>query len=142
MAAIRTIDKIAAKWAEITAQRGSQYAEGVQDPQRDWARNTVAAEPAYNAGVTAGIQRKAFSKGVNRAGTAKWQKGAVEKGVSRFGPGVQLAEGAYATGFGPFREAIARLTLPPRFARRDPRNLDRVKAVVDALKAVKEGAGA
>lgn len=139
MAAIRTTERIAEKWATVTAQRGQAYADGVQDPQRDWARNTLAAEPAYNDGVTAAIARKAFGKGVTKAGTAKWQKGAVEKGVTRFGPGVQLAQGAYAAGFAPFRDAIARVTLPPRFARRDPRNLERVKAIVDALKAVKEG---
>ena len=69
----------------------------------------------------------------------KWQRGAVEKGVARFGPGVQLAQGDYASAFAPFRDAIARTTLPPRFARRDPRNLLRNKAIVDALIAAKKG---
>lgn len=141
MASIRTVDRIAKKWAEVTPQRAGEYAAGVADPRRDWARATQAAEPAYNAGVQAAIQRKAFGKGVAAAGTAKWQRGATEKGAQRFGPGVQLAQEAYQAGFAPFREAIARVQLPPRFARRDPRNLDRVKAVVDALKAVKESSG-
>ncbi len=138
MASIRTVDRIAKKWAEVTPQRAGEYAAGVADPRRDWAQATTAAEPAYQAGVQAAIQRKAFSKGVSKAGTGKWQRGATEKGAQRFGPGVQLAQEAYSVGFAPYREAIARVQLPPRFARRDPRNLDRVKAVVDALKAVKE----
>lgn len=139
MAAIRPTDQIAEKWAEVTPGRAPQYAAGVAAPQRDWARNTAAAKDAYNEGVTSAIARGAFEKGVKRAGTDKWQRGSVEKGVSRFGPGVQLAQSAYAAGFAPFRDAIERVTLPPRFARRDPRNLLRVEAIVNAMKAVKEG---
>ncbi|GAI70545.1 unnamed protein product, partial [marine sediment metagenome] len=44
----------------------------------------------------------------------------------------------YARNFAPYRDAIERATLPPRYAKRDPRNLARVKAVVDALIAAKE----
>jgi len=142
MASIRSVDLIAKKWAVVTPQRTADYESGVREPRQDWARATASAESVYNAGVQAAIVRKAFSKGVNKAGTAKWQKGAVEKGTQRFGPGVQLAQEAYQAGFAPFREAIARVVLPPRFARRDPRNLERVRAVVDELRKVKETQGA
>ena len=54
---------------------------------------------------------------------------------------MQIAEPKYATGFGPYHAAISRLVLPVRFARRDPRNMARVSAVVDALKKVKEAGG-
>ena len=139
MAAIKSIEQIASKWAEVTPQRAPQYAAGVQDPLKDWAKETAAANGAWKEGVTSAIAADSFKKGVERAGTAKWQRGAVEKGASRFGPGVQLAQGDYAAAFAPFRDAIARTTLPPRFARRDPRNLLRNKAIVDALIAVKKG---
>jgi len=141
MAAIPTTDVIAAKWAEVTPQRAPQYAAGVQNPLKDWKAETAAANPAWKAGITAAIAADSFFKGVNKAGTEKWQRGAVEKGAVRFGPGVQLAQQAYATGFAPFRDAIARVTLPPRFARRDPRNLLRNVAIVDALTKQKTGAG-
>ncbi|KKL20737.1 hypothetical protein LCGC14_2452450, partial [marine sediment metagenome] len=52
-------------------------------------------------------------------------------------PGVTVAHGDYAAGFAPYQAAIAAVVLPPRYARRDPRNLARVKAVVDALIAKK-----
>ena len=42
---------------------------------------------------------------------------------------VAAAEGDYRVGFAPFREAIASATLPPRYATRDPRNLERVAAI-------------
>jgi hypothetical protein len=141
MADIRPVDQIARKWAGVTPQRASDYESGVKDPRKDWARNTAAAAEAWAAGVQAAIQNKLFAKGVGRAGTPKWQNASVAKGVSRWGPGVQLAEEAYSLGFAPYREAIARVQLPPRYARRDPRNLARVNAIVEALKRAKESAG-
>jgi len=83
--------------------------------------------------MTEAITKGTWDKGVSRAGMVGWQEGAISKGVPRWGPGVQVAEPKYAAGFAPYREAIARVQLPPRFARRDPRNLQRVNAIVDAL---------
>jgi len=133
MAAIRSIEKIAKKWATVTPSRTQDYREGVESPRRDWEAATAGAEDAYQAGVQAAIAEKRFGKGVRSAGTEKWQRNAIEKGTQRWGPGVAMAESAYAAGFGPIRDAIERVTLPPRYARRDPRNLNRVKAVVDAV---------
>lgn len=141
MADIRPIDVIAAKWATVTPQRAGDYEAGVQQPRKDWARQAGAAADAWAAGVQQAVQNKSFAKGVSKAGTPKWQEGAVQKGVPRWGPGVQLAQDTYAAGFAPYREAIARVQLPPRYARRDPRNLARVTAVVDALKRAKEAPG-
>lgn len=133
MAAIRSIEDISRKWAETTPQRSGEYEKGVQSPLTDWKTATSAAAPAYKDGVTQALGQGRFEKGVNRAGTAKWQRGATEKGVQRWGQGVQLAQGDYAAGFAPFAAAIKGLQLPPRFARRDPRNLQRVAAVVNLM---------
>ncbi len=133
MAAIRSIERIAKKWATVTPGRTADYQAGVEAPRRDWETATAGSEEAYQAGVTQAIAEKRFGKGVRAAGTEKWQRGSIEKGTQRWGPGVAMAEAAYAAGFGPIRDAIERVTLPPRFARRDPRNLNRVKAVVDAM---------
>ena len=141
MAAIRSAEAIAKKWASVTPQRTQDYEDGVRDPRGDWEKETRAAEGAYKEGVTAAIARGAFGKGVARVGTAGWQEGALSKGVARWGPGVELAEGKYRAGFEPYQRAIAGVTLPPRFARRDPRNLLRVKAIVDAMVKVKQQLG-
>ena len=138
MAAIRAADLIARKWASVTPVRVSDYEAGVRSPRTDWARETIAAEQAWAAGVTAAVAAKSFPKGVARVGTPGWQKGAIEKGTQRWGPGVQIAESDYLKGFSPYRQAIAGVTLPPRFARRDPRNLLRVSAIVDAMNATKK----
>lgn len=135
MAAIRSIEKIAKKWATVTPGRVADYQEGIESPRRDWEAATAGAEDSYNAGVTQAIAEKRFGKGVRAAGTDKWQRNALSKGTQRWGPGVAMAEAAYAQGYGPIRDAIERVTLPPRYARRDPRNLNRVKAIVDAVVA-------
>lgn len=133
MAAIRDIQSIAAKWAEVTPQRAPQYEAGVRDPKADWASGATAANDAWKAGVGLAVTQDLFAKGVRRVGTAGWQEGAIGKGVARFGPGVALARQRYESRFAPYASAIAGLTLPPRFARRDPRNLLRVAAVVNAM---------
>lgn len=138
MAFIRSIEHIARKWAEVTPGRTEDYKAGVENPRRDWGTATAAAEGAYEAGVTLAIAKKRFGKGVKAAGTEKWQRGAVEKGTARWGPGVTIAQDTYGRNFAPYRDAIERATLPPRYAKRDPRNLERVKAIVTALIAAKE----
>lgn len=138
MAFIRTIADIKKKWATVTPTRSGDYEYGVSNPRRDWEKATVSAEDAYKTGVQQAIQKGRFAKGVRKEGTEKWRRGAETKGVQRWGPGVALAEDDYAQGFGPYREAIERTTLPPRYAKRDPRNLERVKKIVEALSKTKE----
>jgi len=141
MAAIKAIEVISAKWASVTPMRSGDYAEGIAHPERSWATSTKAAEGAWGAGVQAAVTRKSFSKGVVKAGDEKWQRKASTIGVQRWGPGVAAAEGEYAAGFAPYRDAIFNCVLPPRYARRDPRNMARVTAIIDALTAAKDRIG-
>lgn len=138
MAFIRTIDSIAKKWAGVTPGRSADYEQGVRSPRKDWAQQTAAAESAYEEGVQKAIAKKRFGRGVKSAGTEAWARGALQKGTQRWGPGVQLAEDKYAKNFGPYRDVIERTTLPPRYARRDPRNLERVRVIAMALGKAKE----
>lgn len=141
MAVIKSIEQIAKKWAEVTPMRSGDYADGIANPRRPWAAATKAAEDAWGSGVQRAVQRKSFSKGVAAAGDEKWQRKASTLGVQRWGPGVAEAEGDYAAGFAPYREAIAACVLPPRYARRDPRNMARVTAIVTCLIALKDRLG-
>ncbi len=141
MAAIRSLQEIANKWKTVTPQRSNEYRAGIEAPRKDWAEATAAASDNWANGVQEAAASGAFGRGVSAAGTDKWRRGALLKGVSRWGPGVQIAENDYAKGFGPYRDAISNLTLPARFARRDPRNLERVRAVVDAMIATKKSVG-
>ncbi len=138
MAAIRSASEIARKWASVTPQRAGDYKSGVEQPKKDWAQATLEANDSWKQGTQDAIAGDRFAKGVSKAGTQTWQQGAITKGVQRWGPGVMLAENKYLTGFQPYADAIKNTQLPPRFPRRDPRNLDRSKAIVDAMVATKE----
>lgn len=142
MAAIKSVASAGKKWVEVTAVRAADYEAGVRDPRRPWAQSTLAAEDAWKSGIQEAITQKSFSKGVQRAGDAGWQSGAISKGVARWGPGIAVAQDKYEAAVTPYFAAISRLVLPPRYARRDKRNMLRVAAVVDALVAVKTGRAA
>jgi len=138
MAQIKSLDRIAAKYGSVTPQRSAEYQDGVNNPRRSWSSGAVAQEAAYKEGVTAAANAGRFGKGVRAAGDSKWQKGALEKGVQRWPAGVQLGQDAYQAGFAPYASAIGSVTLSPRYKRRDPRNLQRVADVANALGRVKE----
>ncbi len=138
MAFIRSIDEISKKWADVTPQRAGDYASGIANPRRSWAQATTNAADAYKAGVTASIAQGTFQRGVRKAGDEKWQRKSLSRGVANWGPGVADAEGDYKAGFSPYRDAIENCTLPPRYARRDPRNMARVTAIVKCLIEAKE----
>lgn len=136
---IKPLGAIRDKWTRVTPQRTTDYKLGIQHPKRDWMAATVAAEDNYAEGVRAAQQKGLFKKGVEEAGTKKWQTAALLKGPGRFAEGVSLAGPAYEKGFARYHKVIMAVDLPPKFPKRDPRNLNRVKAVVEAL--VKEKVG-
>lgn len=133
MAEIKSAKAIRDKWQRVTPGRTEDYKLGIQNPKRDWEEETAAAEDNWKAGVDAAQAKGLFGKGVRKAGSKKWQEKALKKGPGRFAEGVYIAGDDYEKGFAPYREAIAKCDLGPRFPRRDPRNIDRVKRIVDAL---------
>lgn len=139
MAEIKSLSAIREKWTRVTPQRTEDYKIGVQNPKRDWAEETEGAKENWKAGVDAAAGKDLFAKGVQKAGSKKWQDKALKKGPGRFAEGVYLAGGDYERGFAPFREAISRVDLGPRFPRRDPRNIERVRRVVEAMVEEKVG---
>jgi len=139
MAEIKSAAAIAEKWTRVTPGRVDDYTLGIKNPKRDWATETKAAEGNWKAGIDAAASKGLFGKGVEAAGSKKWQEKALKKGPGRFAEGVYIAGPDYQKGFEPYRDAIEKVDLGPRFPRRDPRNLTRVKMIVDALIKVKLG---
>jgi len=137
MAEIKSLSDIRDKWTRVTPMRTEDYKLGIQNPRRDWADETLAGKTNWKAGVDAAAAKDLFAKGVAKAGTSKWRDHALKKGPGRFAEGVYIAGPDYEDGFKPYHEAISRVDLGPRFPKRDPRNLERVKKVVDALIAEK-----
>lgn len=124
---------IAEKWSRVTPNRQADYEGGVKNPGKDWAANTANAKESWAAGVQQAAANDSFSKGVRQAGNEKWQRKTVEVGIGRWGAGVRAGGADYQAGFDPYRQTLASLTLPPRYPKGDPRNIDRVAQIASAL---------
>lgn len=129
MIKIKPIDQIVSRWVEGVRGATAAYQFGVSNPQRDWADATIAGASAWFQGLQEAHAAGRFEGGVRKAGSVKWKNKTLTKGVQMWPVAVAAAEGDYRVGFQPFREAIANATLPPRYATRDPRNLERVAAI-------------
>jgi len=133
MIKIKPIDQIVSRWVEGVRGAGAAYQFGVQNPERDWAQSTAAASGSWFQGVQAAHQAGKFESRVRQSGTAHWMNRTLTKGVQMWPVAVAAAEGDYRVGYQPFRDAIANGTLPPRYGRRDPRNMARVDAIVQIM---------
>ena len=140
MPAVRSIADIATKWADRAATAAPYYESGVTAPLKDWATGAKAGQKAYDAAMADPKTRALRTKGIDRVGSEKWSRKAKAVGPARFREGVGVAEPDYSSGFGPYRDEIERITLPARGPRGDPKNLDRVKAIMTALHKKRIGA--
>ena len=131
MARVRTGG--AARYVQRASLSGEAYSTGVSSPRADWADATAASEETWKQGVQQAVAKKSFSSGVRRVGTSKWRSRALAVGRDRFVEGVTNAEAAYSSGVKPYLEVIEKTELPTRYPKGDPRNLNRVKAISEAL---------
>lgn len=139
MAEVKALAKIKEKWTRVTPQRTEDYKLGVQSPKRDWAASAMAAKETHKAAMVTAAGADSFAKGVAKAGTGKWQSRALSKGPGRFAEGVMIGGDDYEKGFAPYRDEIEKTALPPRFPKRDPRNILRVSTLAAALGKKKMG---
>lgn len=139
MAAVKSGAAVSEKWARVTPQRSEDYKLGVQNPRTPWAQAAGAASERYKTGVTESIARNGYQKGVAAAGDQKWAAKSLAKGPSRFAEGVSLSAPDYQAAVQPFLDVIAATQLPARFAKGDPRNIERVKVIATALRKKKTG---
>jgi len=137
MAQIRSIDTISRKWKEVTPQRSGVYKTNVEDPLRDWEKETLAAKERRDAGLREAIADGRIDRGIRKSGLEGWRKATVTKGPARWAEGVTLAEPDYKAGFAPYRDAIEKTELGPKYPKGDPRNWERSKKIGMALHALK-----
>jgi len=129
----KSMARIKEKWTRVTPQRTQDYTLGIEQPRVDWATAAAAAKETHKAAMTAAAAADSYGKGVIRVGTEKWKDKAKKKGPTRFAEGVMIGGDDYEKGFAPYRDEIDKVVPPPRFPRRDPRNLLRVGAYTTAL---------
>jgi hypothetical protein len=136
---IKSLARITEKWTRVTPMRSEDYKLGVTSPRRDWQASAVAAKESHKLAMAAAAAADSFAKGITKAGTAKWQAKALAKGPGRFAEGVMVGGPDFEKGFAPAREVLEKTVLPPRFPRRDPRNIARVSTGNVALAKWKTG---
>jgi len=85
---LRPLDVVVSKWQKRASAAAPDFSSGVQNPLKDWQKNTLAASDAWKAGVTDAAGRDAFSKGVSAKPTAYWQKRTLDLGVPRYADGI------------------------------------------------------
>jgi hypothetical protein len=141
MARIKPLERVSVKWARNAGAAQQAYTEGVRGRGGDWESAASAAESAYSQGVQAAIGRGAFSAGVRRAGGGKWEQKTTTVGVERYPSGVAAAEAAYREGFQPYHQVIAGVSLPPKGPKGAAGNLERVRAITQALRQAKIARG-
>lgn len=130
---------IAQKFVRVTSTRASDYEAGVKNPVEDWEKETADSEDRFEAGIKAAITRKAFGKGVRKCGTAKQIKQTLLKGVPIWPERIVLSEDAMAEGMEPVVKTLEGVTLPQKYPKGDPRNIERVKVGNIALHRMKTG---
>jgi hypothetical protein len=127
------------RWVDRASIASEEYKQGINNPRRPWAQAAAAAADNQALGAQAAIADGRFAKGVAKAGDSKWQSKAISKGASRFVQGVQVSQGDYDSGIAPYLAVIEQTALPTRYPKGDPRNLDRVRVLNDALRKKKTG---
>lgn len=136
---VKSAKRIAEKWARVTPERIADYEEGVRNPMRDWETQTAESEERYEQGIKDAIARKAFGKGVKRVGTSKQKSASIIKGIPRWPEGVRGAEADMEKGMQPVVSVLEALDLPKRYPTGDPRNIERVRVIQQALHKLKIG---
>uniref|UniRef100_A0A6H1ZWY7 Uncharacterized protein n=3 Tax=viral metagenome TaxID=1070528 RepID=A0A6H1ZWY7_9ZZZZ len=130
---IRPVTDIAEKFVRVTPGRASEFIAGVEDvPDAEFESKAIAGEANYKVATTAAIAAGRRAKKLVGSGR-RWKSRLQKLGESRYGTGTAEAVEAYAEGFSPYRDTIAGLTLPPKGARGDPKNIERVRVIADAL---------
>lgn len=137
MATIKPLSEIRDKWQRVAPTRLEDYESGVKNPRSDWATETAKANDRYKDAVIKAANAGRFAAGVKKAGTSKWQERAVSVGPGRWSEGVSVAGPEFEKGFGPYHDVIAKTVLPNKYPKGDVRNIDRVKAIANALHAKK-----
>ncbi|MEM4431107.1 MAG: hypothetical protein QXM08_08070 [Thermofilaceae archaeon] len=128
---MRSLDEIAEKWRRRCLAATGDYAKGVVAPRRPWREQTLASADKWARRVLEAAAENTYARSVAATPSEYWRSKALTTGVTRYTEGVNRSVRVYEA-FKPLSELVP----PPRAPRGDPRNLERVLAVVKALKRV------
>jgi len=129
------------KWQSRASAAGGDYAEGCRTTDKDQAQRAIAAKGVWQQSLQDAFSRGAYEKGLGRSGKQGWLQGVEQKGTANFGTGVssEVARSKYVTNSGKYDAARKAADTIARGPRGSAANINRVTAVVNALRAAKVG---
>jgi len=132
---VKEVGASTTKWSENAGRATEEFGARAEAAASEWETQTRAAADSFHAAITAPGIKTRFTRGVARAGAAKFARKIRDVARDRFAPGVAAAAEDYTKGVEPYFSTIAALTLAARKPRGDPANYKRVEQVGKALNA-------
>ena len=132
---VKDVSASATKYVQNAQAASGEYAAAAAGAGADWETNTRAAASNFRQAVTAAGIEQRFARGVAAAGAEKYTRKINAVGAARYSSGVAEGGQDWATGFTPYAQTLAGISLPARQPRGSKANVQRVQAVMDALSA-------
>ncbi len=134
---MRSAQESAQKFVDRASSATDLYVSGATSTSKDQSARAIGAKKLYQDGLVASFTRDAYAKGLQKSGKAGWVDGVTKKGKDRYAGGVAVSASKYATNSAKYDGARMAADNMPRGLKGSQTNLDRVKTVVTALRAVK-----
>ncbi|MEM4914087.1 MAG: hypothetical protein QW579_07800 [Desulfurococcaceae archaeon] len=129
---MRSLDEIAEKWRRRCLAAIGDYAKGVVAPRRPWREQTLASADKWARRVLEAAAENTYARSVAATPSEYWKSRTSTISINRYTEGVRGTVKVYEV-----FKTLSELVLPPRAPRGDPRNLERVRAIIKALRAKK-----
>lgn len=136
---MKSAQEVAQKYANRSASASGDYVDGAKKTSKDQSARAIASKEIYKQSLQESFTSDRYAKGLQKAGTQKWKEGVERKGQSRYAEGVSAGVNDYVTESSQYDSARSAADNMPRGLKGSAQNLNRVKAVVDALRAKKVG---
>jgi hypothetical protein len=126
------------KYINNTGSATQSYQDGINNPRRDWAASTSAAEGTWESAVQAAVSNKTFAKGITQDAAAKQKNNAITLGVGRYPTGTKNAAPNWAKFTQPVLDAMAGVPDMPRGPKMSQQNFDKQHAYAAAAASAKK----
>jgi len=126
------------KYVNNTGNAGQSYQDGINNPRRDWATATQAAEGTWASSVQAAINANSFGKGINQDSATKQKANAIALGVGRYPAGTKNAAPNWAKFTQPVLDAMASVPDLPRGPKMSAQNFEKQHAYAAAAASAKK----
>lgn len=138
---MKSASSVAGKWGSRASGASNDYIEGAKTTSKDQAELAIKSIPNMKSAINKAIDSGRVERGLKKSGKAGWQRAVETKGGTRYSEGVTNADAQakYSTNSGAYDTARNSASNLPRGEKGSATNLNRVTAVVNALRKQKLG---